>query len=287
MSRRGSARVGAAPGRATATVVLVIAGLAFLYPLYALAAFAFQPVGQHSGFTLQHLKALTDPVRAYQYDQLWEGIQNSLVIALVTVLLMLVFLLPAMILAELRYRRVRQAIEFVCLLPISIPTVVLAVGFIPVYQVMWQATGSVAWILAFAIGIISLPYAFRPIQSNMAGVDMVTLQEAARSLGAGWFQTVWSVILPNLRRGILSSALLTVSVVLGEYTIASFLQQNTFQTGLALLEHADPYVASTFALAALLFVFIILVLIGAAGTIRRNRKVSTWSPSTATLPPVR
>src|SRR5262249_8586442 len=157
------------------------------------------------------------------------------------------------------FRSVRRVIEFVCLLPISIPTVVLAVGFVPVYQQVWHITGSVAWVLSFAIGIIALPYAYRPIQANIAGVDMVTLNEAARSLGAGWLHTVWSVILPNLRRGMLSAALLTVSVVLGEFTIASFLQQNTFQTGLALLEHADPYVASTFALAALVFVFLILV----------------------------
>ncbi len=271
---RGSrpARVGATPGKTLSTVILVIAGLAFAYPLYALGAFAFQPVGQHSGFTLDHLAALGDPVRGYQYRQLWEGIQNSVVIALVTVALMLVFLLPAMILAELRYRRLRQLIEFVCLLPISIPTVVLAVGFVPVYQQVWKITGSVAWILAFAIGIIVLPYAFRPIQANISGLDVVTLSEASRSLGAGWFRTVWSVILPNLRRGMLSAALLTVSVVLGEYTIASFLQQNTFQTGLALLQHADPYVASTFALAALIFVFLILALIGAAGSLGRNRK---------------
>jgi len=265
-------RVGATPGKAASGVILVIAGIAFLYPLYALAAFAFQPVGQHSGFTLDHLKALTDPVRAFQYQQLWEGIQNSLVIAVITVVLMLVFLLPAMILAELRFRSVRRVIEFVCLLPISIPTVVLAVGFVPVYQQVWHLTGAVAWVLAFAIGIITLPYAFRPIQANLSGVDVITLNEAARSLGAGWFQTVWHVIVPNLRRGMLSAGLLTVSVVLGEFTIASFLQQNTFQTGLALLEQADPYVASTFALAALLLVFLILVVFGAFGAGRRRSR---------------
>jgi len=270
--RRRPVRVGATPSRVTSTIVLVIAGLAFLYPLYALGAFAFQPVGQHSGFTLDHLAALGDPVRGYQYRQLWTGIGNSLVIALVTVVLMALVLLPAMILAELRYPRLRQAIEFICLLPISIPTVVLAVGFIPVYQTIWHVTGAVAWVLAFAIGVIVLPYAYRPIQSNLAGLDLVTLSEAARTLGAGWWATTWSVVLPNLRRGILSAALLTVSVVLGEYTFAAFLTQNTFQTALALLQHADPYIASTFALAALCFVFLLLVLIGALGTVRRNRK---------------
>ncbi len=273
MSRR-RVLVGATPSRTASTIILVIAGIAFLFPLYALFRFAFQPSGQHDGFTFAHLAGLADPGRAYQYRQFWEGITNSLVIAVVTVAILALVLLPALILAELRYRRLRQAIEFICLLPISIPTVVLAVGFIPVYQPMWQVTGAVPWVLAFAIGTISLPYAYRPIQSSMAGIDSVTLAEAARTLGASWWRAAWSVLLPNLRRGILSAALITVSVVLGEYTFASFLTQNTFQTALALLEHADPYTASTFALAALVFVFLLLVVIGALGTSRRRNRTA-------------
>lgn len=272
MSRR-TVHVGAPLGKATSYAILIVAGLLFLFPLYALFRFAFQPSGQHDGFTLIHLSAIADPVRGYQYRQLWQGIENSLVIAAVTVVILALVLLPAMILAELRYRKLRQAIEFICLLPISIPTVVLAVGFIPVYQTMWHITGAVPWVLAFAIGTITLPYAYRPIQAALAGVDVVTLTEAARTLGAGWWRAAWSIVLPNLRRGVLSAALLTVSVVLGEYTFASFLTQNTFQTALALLEHADPYTASTFALAALLFVFLLLAVIGVIGTAgRRTRK---------------
>lgn len=274
--RSSSAHVGATPSRTTATIILLLAAFGFLFPLYSLFRFAFWPTAQTHGFTMQHLTRLTDPGQSYLYSQLFEGIRNSLVIAIVTVVLMVVFLLPAMILAELRFRRVRQVLEFVCLLPISIPTVVLAVGFVPVYQRIWTITGSVPWVLAFAIGIIVLPYAYRPIRSNMAGLDMVTLSEASRSLGAGWLQTVWAVILPNMRRGILSSALITVSVVLGEYTIASFLTQNTFQTALALLQQSDPYVAATFALGALLLIFLLLALIGAIGSFSgsRTRKAS-------------
>ena len=43
-------------------------------------------------YELDHLKRLQDPGQSYMYSQLWEGIRNSLVIALVTVALMLVFL---------------------------------------------------------------------------------------------------------------------------------------------------------------------------------------------------
>ncbi len=147
-------------------------------------------------------------------------------------------------------------------------------GFVPVYRVVSQIFGSYPWTLAFAIGVIVLPYAFRPIAANLAGVDVTILSEAGRSLGANWGQVLWRVILPNLRRGILSACFITIAVVLGEFTIASFASQNTFQTALFLLQQTDPYVGVIFALVALIFTFAILLIIGRIGSIGRNRKES-------------
>ncbi|MEJ3405482.1 ABC transporter permease subunit [Rathayibacter sp. YIM 133350] len=263
--------VGAVPTRTTAVVILAVAGILFLLPIGALLLFTFRVAGDPSAFTLAHYAAIFDPDQAYTYDGLFEGIGNSLVICAITVLMVLLILLPTMVLVELRYVRMRRVIEFVCLLPITVPTVVLVVGFVPVYQVVAGVFGPVPWTLSFAIGIIVLPYAYRPIQANLRSIDSVTLSEAARSLGAGWFTVLWRVILPNLRRGILSAGFLTIAVVLGEFTIASFLTQTTFQTALFLLQQTDPYVAAIFAVFALLFAFVLLAVIGRAGAIPRKR----------------
>jgi len=174
-----------------------------------------------------------------------------------------------MLLVELRYPKLRSALEFICIIPITIPSIVLVVGFAPVYRVVAGIFGSYPWALAFAIGIIVLPYAFRPISANLAGVEVSVLSEAGRSLGANWASVLWRIILPNLRRGILSACFITIAVVLGEFTIASFLSQNTFQTALLLLQQTDPYVAVIFAVFALVFAFLILLFIG---RIARNRK---------------
>ncbi|QDZ16613.1 ABC transporter permease subunit [Humibacter ginsenosidimutans] len=228
--------------------------------------------GSFSSFTLVHYAAIFDPSQELTYDQLFTGIGNSLLICVITVAVVLLVLLPTMVLVELRYPSMRRAIEFVCLLPITVPTVVLVVGFVPVYQVVAGVFGSVAWTLSFAIGIIVLPYAYRPIQANIAALDLVVLGEAARSLGAGWLSVLGRVILPNLKRGILSACFLTIAVVLGEYTIASFLNQTTFQTALFLLQQTDPYVAAIFAVFALVFAFVLLLVIGRVGSYRRTRR---------------
>ena len=256
------------PSKATGAIVLVVIGALFAIPLIAMTWFTFQTVGT-GAFTLAHWAAILDPAQASTYSDLFAGIGNSLILAVIVVAIIVLLLLPAMLLAELRYPRVHRVLEFVCLIPITVPTIVLVVGFVPVYQVVQSVLGSDPWTLAFAIGVIVLPYAYRPIQAN---IGVTTLTEAARSLGASWPVAVWRVVLPNLRRGLLSSCLLTISVVLGEFTIANFLGQNTFQTALLLLQQTDPYVATICAVVALLFVFALLVLISTAGSIGRPRR---------------
>lgn len=268
--RRRTGRVGAVPSRITAAVVLTVISAVFLVPIVAMLEFTLRD--GHGGYTLGHYAAVVDPAQAATYSDLFTAIGNSLGICLLTVAIVLLVLLPSMLLVELRYPRVRRVVEFVCLLPISIPTVVLVVGFVPVYQVLGGLLGSDAWTLSFAIGIIVLPYAYRPIAANLSALQVTTLAEAARSLGAGWGSVVWRVLLPNLRRGILSACFLTVAVVLGEFTIATFLSQNTFQTALLLLQQTDPYVATICALASLLFAFAVLVLIGRLGSVTRIRR---------------
>jgi putative spermidine/putrescine transport system permease protein len=267
-------RFGATPSRTTRNIILIIVGVVMIVPILAMLQFTFQigqPVKGVQQYGVQHYIDLFNPANELTYDPLFQGVQNSLVIALFTVIIILVLLLPTMILIELKFPRFRKILEFICLIPLTIPTVVLVVGFIPAYQTVAQIFGSTPYTLAFAIGIICLPYAFRPIATNLAAVEVTTLSEAARSLGASWFEVMWRVILPNLRRGILSSVLLTVAVVLGEYTIASFLSQNTFQTALLLIQQTDPYAGVIFAVFALIFVFILLVVIGRVGTLRGGR----------------
>lgn len=261
-------------GKVAGGVILAIAAIAFALPLLALLLFTFRMPGRSGGLTLDHYLAIVDPTRELTYDGLFMGLVNSLGIAVVTVAIVLLLLVPTLVLVELRYPRVRRAIEVVCLLPLTVPTVVLVVGFVPVYKVVSGALGSAPWTLAFAVGVIVLPYAYRPIQANIAALDIVVLSEAARSLGANGVQVVWRVVLPNLRRGILSACLLTVAVVLGEYTIAAFLSRTTFQTALFLLQQTDPYVSAIFSLAALAMVFVLLLLIGRLGSFRPSRSAS-------------
>lgn len=262
----GPVRLGLAPSRVTRWIILIVVALVFAIPLLSLLEFSLRD-GFTGTYTITHWTGIFDPENARPYRQLFQAIGNSFLLAAVTVGIVLVILLPTMLLVHMSFPRLRRVLEFVCIIPITVPAIVLVVGLAPVYSVVVKVFGSGTWTLALAYGILVLPYAYRAIQANLDGVPVVTLSEAARSLGAGWPTVVWSVLLPNLRRGVLSAAFITVAVVLGEFTLASLLNRRNLQTALLQIQSGDPWVAAALALVSLAFAFVLLLIIGRLGSV--------------------
>ncbi|MDM4763403.1 ABC transporter permease subunit [Galbitalea sp. SE-J8] len=269
-ARSGAVAIGAQPGRVARIVILGVVGLAFAVPVLAMVQFTFR-AGLAGGLTLSHWTGLVDADAGRTYRSLFQAVGNSGVLVLVTVAIVLVVLLPTMVLVHLRFRRFERVLEIVCIVPITVPAIVLVVGLAPVYGVVVRVLGGSVWTLAFAYGITVLPYAYRAIRSSMDAVDLTTLTEAARTLSAGWPAIMVRVIVPVLRRGILAAAFIAVAVVLGEFTIASLLNRVNLQTALLQVSQSDPYVAVIFALLALALAFVLLLSIGRLGAAPRAR----------------
>lgn len=266
-------RVGSEPGPAARRIILVVVGVIFAIPILSMVEFTFR-AGLSGEYTLDHWSGLLSPDAARTYRNLFTAIGNSALLAVCTVAIVLVVLMPTMILVQLQFPRLRRVLETICIIPITVPAIVLVVGLAPVYSVLVSVFGGSIWTLAFAYGITVLPYAYRAIQSNLDSVDVVTLSEAARSLGAGWLAVLWRVLLPNLRRGILAASFISVAVVLGEFTIASLLNRVNLQTALLQVSQSDPYVAVIFALLALGLAFVLLLAIGLLGSTNRKRSTT-------------
>lgn len=270
MSRTTAQRIGTEPTALSRRVILGVVGAVFLIPILSMLEFTFRD-GLAGGYTLSHWTDIVDPEQNSKYALLFTAVGNSLLLAVVTVAIVLLVLLPTMILVQLKFPRLRRTLEFICIIPITVPAIVLVVGLAPVYGVVVRLFGSSVWTLAFAYGITVLPYAYRAIQANLDAVDVITLSEAARSLGAGWGSVLWRALLPNLRRGILAASFISVAVVLGEFTIASLLSRSNLQVALVQVSKSDPYAAVIFALIALAFAFVLLLVIGRVGTPRSRR----------------
>jgi len=262
---------GIAPRRLTRWIIAIVVGFLFALPLISTFLFTLR---DGDGYSLVHWASLLDPAKAAVYKPIWVGLGNSLILAVVTVLIVLFLLAPTMLLVALRFPTLRRPFEFLVLLPITIPAIVLVVGLAPIYQQIGRTLGTGAWTLAFAYGVTVLPFAYRSIQASIDATDVRTLSEAARSLGAGWITVVVRVLAPNLRPGLLAASLISVAVVLGEFTIASLLNRQVLQTGLVVVNKIDAYASAMFTLMALAFAFLLLLVIGRAGLSHSGRKQS-------------
>ncbi|MBT0767533.1 ABC transporter permease subunit [Kineosporia sp. J2-2] len=241
----------------------------FAVPLLALLEFSTRSTDLSGPRTLDYWRAIGDN------PDLLTALRDSLLLALVTSVLALALLVPTMVWVRLRLPKMHRVVEFLCLLPLTIPALVLVVGLGPIY--LWiayftpEAYDSSPLVLVFAYVVLVMPYMYRALDAGLSAIDVRTLSEAARSLGAGWFTVMVRVILPNTLSAVLNASLLSVALVLGEFTVASLLNYDNLQVAINLQAQASVGVSVALAAASLMFVFVLLFALSFVGRRRPAR----------------
>ena len=245
------------------TVTLVFFGL----PLFSMLEFTTRDTtGKRTGATWSQL--LDVGAISARYPDLRSGFIASMGLAVLTVVIMLLLLVPTMTWVRLRLPGLGRTVEFLCLLPLTVPAIVLVVGLTPVYAwVTYFLGGNAIW-LAFAYVVLVLPYAYRALDAGLRAIDVRTLSEAARSLGASWTTVMLRVILPNLRTAVLSASFLAVALTLGEFTIANLFSRTNLQVAMYLIGKSDSQISIAVGLASLVFAFVILFAMSFVGGAR-------------------
>ena len=157
----------------------------------------------------------------------------SLTVAIVTIIAGVLLVVPTAYWVRLRLPKLRPVIEFVTLLPLVIPPIVIAFGYLRQFNTSsaLPQTGSARGtdlLLVMGYVTLSLPYMYRAIDTGLRTLDVATLTEASQSLGAGWVTVLARVILPNLWPAVLSGAFLSFAIVIGEYVFAALLNRPAF-----------------------------------------------------------
>ncbi|MCU0923837.1 MAG: ABC transporter permease [Burkholderiaceae bacterium] len=223
-------------------------GLGVLYftlPLLATLEFSLRAKkGQLS--LLAYQRVFADP-------QFTRTLSFSLVMGVLTIVASLALIVPTAYWVRLRLPKLRPVVEFVTLMPFVIPAIVLVFGLIRVYSggpiPLTNTKMGTNLLLVAAYVVLALPYMYRSVDAGLTAIDVRTLTEAAQSLGAGWPTILLRVIFPNLRGALLSGAFLTLAIVIGEFTIASFLVGiNAFGPYMSLIGQNKTYESSALAI---------------------------------------
>ncbi|QEW31211.1 ABC transporter permease subunit [Erwinia billingiae] len=126
-------------------------------------------------------------------------------------------------------------IEEFLLLPVALPGLATALGLIVIYGGFHGLRSSWLFILIGHV-LFTLPFMVRPVLSVMRASQLLQLEEAAASLGAGFWRRFFTVIVPNCRNGILAGAFMVLTLSIGEFNITWMLHTpltKTLPVGLA------------------------------------------------------
>ncbi|HET9093866.1 MAG TPA: ABC transporter permease subunit, partial [Solirubrobacteraceae bacterium] len=204
-------------------VILVIAFLFYAFPFAAAVKYSLVQSDGSFGFN-NYSQIISDgAVR----DSLYTSLEISAIAAVAVVLLML----PTVVLVRLRLPRLTLLLEGVTILPLVVPPIVLASGLAhlqgsaPEWLVkLWfnhPLTG-----LTPTYVVLAMPFSYRAIDTGVRAIDLRTLVDASRSLGASWFMTLTRVILPNVETAVLGAIFLTVALCMGEVVLSSIMLYN-------------------------------------------------------------
>jgi putative spermidine/putrescine transport system permease protein len=190
----------------------------------------------------------------------------SVTMALCTIVLGIVIVVPTAYWVRLKLPRWRPIIEFITLLPLVIPPIVVVFGYIRLYNTSsWLPLTGSAWgtnvLLAFGYATLSLPYMYRAVDTGLRAIDVATLTEAAQSLGASWFTIMGRVILPNVSVAVMSGAFLTFAIVIGEFVMAALLSRPAFGPYMQLLGANRAYEPAALAVIAFAITWLCMGLI--------------------------
>jgi sulfate transport system permease protein len=159
----------------------------------------------------------------------------SLLVVAIVVPLNVVFGIPtALVLARNKFRG-KGVLQAIIDLPFAVSPVIVGVALI----VLWGSAGALGFVerdfgfkiifglpgIVLASVFVTLPFVIREVEPVLfeLGTDQ---EEAAATLGSGWWQTFWRVTLPSIRWGLTYGIVLTIARTLGEYGAVLMVSSN-------------------------------------------------------------
>jgi spermidine/putrescine transport system permease protein len=233
----------------------------FLYvPLGLLLMFSFNdnnlPVFPLRGFTTQAYQdfAANAELRA-------SVVTSAKVASVASLVAVLLGLLASIVLVR---RRVvgKSAASALLLSPLVVPYIALAIGLL----VFFNETSIRLGIPTLVMGhvVLAIPYTILVLVPRLERLD-IRLEEAARDLGAGWFQTFRLITLPLLLPALVSAYIVAFVLSFDEIVVASFVAGDTTTFPLYLFSQLrfPTLLPQVIAVACIVMAASVLLLIGA------------------------
>ena len=166
----------------------------------------------------------------------WSPIILTLQLALITTVILLVISIPLAYWMANTKSRIKPIIEAIVSLPLVLPPTVLGfyllIAFSPESAIGSFLNDVFGLKLAFSFSglvigsiIYSLPFMVQPLQAGFASLPS-SLSEASFVLGKSKYQTITKVLIPNIKKSILTGIVLTFAHTVGEFGVVLMIGGN-------------------------------------------------------------
>jgi putative spermidine/putrescine transport system permease protein len=118
-------------------------------------------------------------------------------------------------------RGVRVAARVVYLLPIAVPPLVLAFGFVLVFSSDALPFLGSLWVLVGGHLVLTLPYLVQTLVGDMRHLRLAEQELAAESLGAGFAARFRDIVLPSLGHSLSSGLIMVAALSIGEFQLSN------------------------------------------------------------------
>ena len=152
---------------------------------------------------------------------------TSLRLALTTVIISLVLGTAAAIALTRFAIPGRATLSALFLSPLILPSLIFAIGLLIVFSRYGNGPSFAGLVIGHTV--ITLPYVIRTVSANLADIDP-HLDEAARMMGARWWQRYGLVILPQCKTGLAAGAFFVFNISFDDAVIALFMRAPNVET---------------------------------------------------------
>jgi len=183
------------------------------------------------GFTLRYYAEL------FSDKSFGVSVIRTVLISILPILFTSLAILLTMYVVILYLPGLEKYIRILCTIPYAIQGVILAVSVLALYSNAPGLLSDRTLLLTGTYCVAILPYMYQGIHSSLLSVNAPRLIEAAQMLGAGRLYAFFRVVVPNILSGVVISAMLSASIIFGDFIIANTLGGNYFETAQIYLYH--------------------------------------------------
>lgn len=189
----------------------------FLYlPIIVVVAFSFNASKVNvvfTHFTFDWYGKILDN------ERLIIALKNTLIIAACsTVIAVAVGTLGAIGLHKYKFRG-KVLIDILMYIPVVIPEIILGIALLAIFSIMSLPLGILTLIIAHAT--FCIPFVVFTVRARLNGFDP-SIEEAAMDLGANRLRTLFEILLPSIMPGVMSGALLSITLSMDDVIISFF-----------------------------------------------------------------